>query len=221
LIAAGRHVISPYPFDPSNATLALIYVAVFLAVWLIHQVHCLCWKAWARERGFAPQQLRLFSFGSGYFWKAWAVLAAGLCLIFALNNVLTSSPGSGGPRQGSQIGGYLPTEPDYYVGRKYSAVSPTGDSIFITSVMLTNGQMTVKGHYNLTSHDKAALGLYITGPTPRASEDATQQMTISKGEGDFELVHSHLVQGMPHVSMYAGGQSFVTLNFGKPATLIW
>lgn len=35
-----------------------------------------------------------------------------------------------------------------------------------------------------------------------------------KGRGDFELIDSHLVPGLPHVSMYADGKSFAALYFG-------
>jgi hypothetical protein len=42
-------------------------------------------------------------------------------------------------------------------------------------------------------------------------------MQISKGRGDFELIHSHLVPGLPHVSLYADGRSFAALYFGTEA----
>jgi multisubunit Na+/H+ antiporter MnhB subunit len=95
---------------------------------------------------------------------------------------------------------------------------PKGDFIEITSVERTPEQMTVKGHYNLVSHESAELALYITaensGPTPT---DAEQEMQISQGHGDFELIHSHLVTGLPHVSMYADGKPFAALYFGTQA----
>ena len=91
---------------------------------------------------------------------------------------------------------------------------PKGDSIEITSVERTKEQMTVKGHYNLVSHDYATLALYITSTNGNVPEDATQRMEISKGRGDFELTHRHLVPGWPHVSMYADGNSFAALYFG-------
>jgi predicted Ser/Thr protein kinase len=95
---------------------------------------------------------------------------------------------------------------------------PKGDSIEITAVERTPERMAIKGHYNLVSHESAELALYIT--TSRnisVPEDASQRMEISKGRGDFELVDSHLVPGLPHVSMYADGESFAALYFGTPA----
>jgi hypothetical protein len=94
---------------------------------------------------------------------------------------------------------------------------PHGDSIEITSVERTGTQMVVKGHYNLVSADNAELALYIT-TTNNASmpTDPKQEMQISKGRGDFDLVDSHLVLGWPHVNMYpvAGGGPFAELYFG-------
>ena len=46
-----------------------------------------------------------------------------------------------------------------YIGQAWF---PQGDSIEITSVERTPEQMSVKGHYNLVSHDNALLALYIT-----------------------------------------------------------
>jgi serine/threonine protein kinase/tetratricopeptide (TPR) repeat protein len=92
---------------------------------------------------------------------------------------------------------------------------PDGDSIEITSVDRTQDRMAVKGYYNLVSHKSAELALYITTSTNiSVPEDASQRMEISKGRGDFELVDSHLVPGLPHVSMYADGESFAALYFG-------
>ena len=74
--------------------------------------------------------------------------------------------------------------------------------------------MTVKGHYNLVSHDNALLALYITTTNYiRVPTDSSQQMQISKGRDDFELIDSHLVPGLPHVLMYADGQSFADNYF--------
>jgi serine/threonine protein kinase len=95
---------------------------------------------------------------------------------------------------------------------------PQGDSIEITSVMRNEKEMTVKGHYNLVSHDNALLALYITTMNAiRVPTDSTQQMQISKGRGDFELIDSNLVPGLPHVSMYADGKPFAAVYFGTKA----
>jgi hypothetical protein len=40
---------------------------------------------------------------------------------------------------------------------------------------------------------------------------------ISKGSGDFELVHSNLFPGLPHISMYGNGHPFASIYFGNAA----
>ncbi|HXI68763.1 MAG TPA: DUF4019 domain-containing protein [Verrucomicrobiae bacterium] len=96
---------------------------------------------------------------------------------------------------------------------------PKGDDIEITSVERTENQMTVRGHYNLISHDQASLALYITTSTniPGVHEGPKQTLQISKGQGDFELTDPNLVPGLPHVSMYADGESFAAIYFGTKA----
>lgn len=56
--------------------------------------HFLCSTAWSRERGFAPEQLRLFSFSRGNLWKGCAVLTVGLGLIIAQTRLFTRLSGS-------------------------------------------------------------------------------------------------------------------------------
>jgi serine/threonine protein kinase len=65
--------------------------------------HFLCSTTWARERGFRPEHLRLFSFSRGNLWKVCAVLAVGLGLIFALDKAFTSYLGLGSSPQPNQI----------------------------------------------------------------------------------------------------------------------
>ncbi len=105
-----------------------------------------------------------------------------------------------------------------YIGQTWF---PQGDSIEITSVDRTPEKMVVKGRYNLVSHDNALLALYITTSTNKpVPEDASQRMQISKGQGDFELIHPYLkkaLPGLPHVSMYADGHPFASLYFGNQA----
>jgi hypothetical protein len=105
-----------------------------------------------------------------------------------------------------------------YIGQTWF---PKGDSIEIISVGRTPEQMIVKGHYNLVSHDHALLALYITSTNRNVPEDATQRTEISKGRGDFKLIHPYLqnaLPGLPHVSMYgADGHPFVSLYFGNKA----
>jgi hypothetical protein len=99
-----------------------------------------------------------------------------------------------------------------YVGQTWF---PNGDSIEITSVERSNDRMTVKGHYNLVSSEKALLALYVTSSINSGMpQDSSQRTNISKGHGDFQLTHSHLVPGLPHVSMYAKGRDFAALYFG-------
>ena len=103
----------------------------------------------------------------------------------------------------------------FYIGQAWF---PHGDSIEITSVERTENQMTVKGHYNLISHDNAELALYITTTNDAAMPTAsTQKMEIPKGNGDFELSDPKFVPGLPHVSMFADGKPFAALYFGTQA----
>ncbi len=105
-----------------------------------------------------------------------------------------------------------PPPTDFFIGQKYF---PEGDSIEITAVERAADTMKVKGHYDLVSHEQASLALYITSSDTNASpEGVNQTMTISKGHGDFELIHPHVVPGMPHVSMYADTAPFAALYFG-------
>jgi serine/threonine protein kinase len=99
-----------------------------------------------------------------------------------------------------------------YIGQTYF---PLGDSIEITSVNRSPDWMEVKGSYNLVSHDRAMLALYLTTTNQSGPEDAAQQTQITKGRGNFDLIHSNLVPGLPHVSMFADGKSFAALYFGN------
>ncbi len=93
---------------------------------------------------------------------------------------------------------------------------PEGDSIEITKVVRSANRLMAKGHYHLVSHDQATLALYITTTNDiGVLTDSRQTMQIPKGSGDFELVHTHLVPGLPHVSMYADGHSFAGVYFGN------
>ena len=102
-----------------------------------------------------------------------------------------------------------------YIGQTWF---PGGDSIQITSVERTPSRMVVKGSYNLVSHDSAQLALYITTTNfALVPTDPKQWMQITKGRGDFELTHPHLVAGLPHISMYADGHPFAAFYFGTKA----
>jgi type II secretory pathway pseudopilin PulG len=107
---------------------------------------------------------------------------------------------------------------NFYIGQTWF---PQGDSIEITSVERNETRMIVKGHYHLVSQDNAQLALNITSTNkPNAADtadDDSQHNQISRGDGDFELMHFHLAPGLPHVSMYAGGHPFASLYFGTQA----
>ena len=91
---------------------------------------------------------------------------------------------------------------------------PYGDSIEITSVERTGNQMTVQGRYNLVSHDAAALDLYVTTTNSDSPQNPGQSMSVTNGNGVFQLTDTHVIPGLPHVSMYADGRSFAALYFG-------
>jgi hypothetical protein len=59
--------------------------------------------------------------------------------------------------------------------------------------------------------------LYITSTNKNVPEDAKQRMQIPNGHGSFELTDSHVVPGLPHISMSADGKSFAALCFGTKA----
>jgi hypothetical protein len=102
-----------------------------------------------------------------------------------------------------------------YIGQSWF---PRGDSITISKVYRTRDRLVVEGHYDLVSGDQARLALHLTSTNAakntKAPEDSLQEMRISNGQGDFKLFHSLLVPGLPHLSMYADGQSFADLFFG-------
>jgi serine/threonine protein kinase len=104
------------------------------------------------------------------------------------------------------------TPSNFSIGQAYF---PRGDSIEITSVERNEDQITVHGHYHLVSADNATLTLNITTRAPsHHSQDPKQSLEIVNGEGDFELIHSHVEPGMPHVNMYYSGRPFAELYFG-------
>lgn len=100
----------------------------------------------------------------------------------------------------------------FYIGQSNC---PYGDSIEITSVERTRDQMTVRGHYNLVSADNATLALNLTGGTTNSVADPRQWIPVSKGSGDFMLIHPLPGAGLPYVSLYAAdGHNFADLYFG-------
>jgi len=102
-----------------------------------------------------------------------------------------------------------------YVGQAWF---PEGDSIELTSVERTPEHMTVRGHYNLVSHDGAKLAFYVTTTNKNVPGGNGEERPISKGRGDFTLFYLPPISGLPHVSMYsADGHCFASLYFGSQA----
>jgi hypothetical protein len=79
--------------------------------------------------------------------------------------------------------------------------------------------MVVTGHYQLVSAESATLTVSSDmDPRGREPRQAQQQMFISKGKGDFTLIHSATVRGLPHLEMLsAKGQVLAELYFGTQA----
>ena len=100
-----------------------------------------------------------------------------------------------------------------YIGQAWF---PQGDLIEITAVGRNENLLTVAGRYNLVSHERATLRLYITTTNKNAGEGKSTPLEIARGRGDFALAYGPLVAGLPHVSMYPvqGGESFASLYFG-------
>ena len=100
-----------------------------------------------------------------------------------------------------------------------------GDSIFIHEVLSTSGdfrngdKLVVRGEYQLASHPKAALCLFITtrGPSGGTPVSPRQKVEIVAGRGSFELQHEIQYAGTLHVSFYPlpSGSSFGGVYFGE------
>jgi serine/threonine protein kinase/tetratricopeptide (TPR) repeat protein len=112
----------------------------------------------------------------------------------------------------------LRSRDSFYVGQTWF---PQGDSIEITSVERSADRMVVKGRYNLISRDEALLTLYVTSANRSSwSDDPRQSREITRGHGEFELIHPHLaavLPGLPHVSMYGDRKPFASVYFGTAA----
>ena len=79
--------------SPGNWIVASVFGILFVvSLPMLHRMmrQFLCSTGWARERGFTPEQLRLFSFCRGNLWKGIGVLAVGLLLIFAQHKAMIS-----------------------------------------------------------------------------------------------------------------------------------
>jgi tRNA A-37 threonylcarbamoyl transferase component Bud32 len=137
---------------------------------------------------------------SKYLWKCGALTLAALVVFLVIEDFKSN---------------HLHFIRSDYIGQTWF---PGGDSIEITSVVRIKDRLMAKGHYNLVSHDSAQLALFITTTNSETtSVEPRQTLNITKGAGDFELVHTHPVPGLPHVSMYADGHPFASLYFGTKA----
>ena len=100
-----------------------------------------------------------------------------------------------------------------------------GDSIVIHEVLSTSGdfrngdKLVVRGEYQLASHPKAALCLFITtrGPSGGTPVSPRKKVEIVAGRGSFELQHEIQYAGALHVSFYPlpSGSSFGGVYFGE------
>ncbi len=200
---------APAPYNNWKLALAVCGVGfAFYPVWykMMWELHCS--TEWARARGIKPASLRKFSFSRRNIGKA--LILCAVCILVAFGIQLMISIHFGVPE-------LLSHDNSFYIGQ---TSFPKGDSIEISSVQRTKEQMVVKGHYNLVSADNARLCLFITTLSTNSTPiDSRQCMQISKGRGDFELTHPHVVPGLPHLNMYPikGGGPFAELYFETQA----
>ena len=99
-----------------------------------------------------------------------------------------------------------------------------GDAIVIREVVSTSGDLrlgdkvVVRGDYQLQSHAKAALCLFITtrGPSRATAVLPQQRVEVAAGRGHFELQHELHDAGALHISFYPlpSGSSFGGVYFG-------
>jgi hypothetical protein len=103
-----------------------------------------------------------------------------------------------------------------------------GDQIVIRDVLATSTNLTagdkvvVRGRYELKSHDKAKLCLYLTSKSGGNEPDVpTQSRDITSGSGEFELSEPVRQPGYLHLSFYrtAGGTDFGCVYFGTEAQM--
>jgi serine/threonine protein kinase len=210
---------------PGSWLVASVIAALFFASlqpWFRLQRRFLYSTAWAKEHGYTAGQVKLFSFSPRNLW--YVLLFAGVVILLAFGqprlftrlsgiSELTASLKEDAARTKELTAQLAAQDKSFYIGQTNF---PLGDSIEITSLVRTKDRLMAKGHYHLVSADSARLALYITTTNDiGVLTDSRQQMQISKGSGDFELVHTHLVPGLPHVSMYADGNPFAGIYFGN------
>jgi len=222
-------LIKSFP-SPGNWIIASVFAIIFVVtVPMLSRIQrqFLCSTSWAKGQGFAPEHLKLFSLRGENSWRALLYAGVAILLIFGQAMLFTHLSGTREmtaslketaaqtKRLHAQIVQNENNKSDY-IGQTWF---PRGDSIELTSVERTETRMVVKGHYELVSADSALLEVHITTTNSTGPQGPKQSLRISKGRRDFELIHPHVVPGLPHVNMYpvGGGPSFAELYFGTKA----
>lgn len=111
-----------------------------------------------------------------------------------------------------------------------AAEFPSGDAIVIQEVSSTTGDfspgavVTVRGRYSLVSRGTGHLYLGTTTrePVPGRRDSPTEQVTVQRGAGQFELQHEVPAPGFLHVTFYdpQTHQPFGGQYFGKGDSLL-
>src|SRR5579859_2662263 len=103
-----------------------------------------------------------------------------------------------------------------------------GDQIVIQDVLATSTNLTagdrvvVRGRYELKSHQKAKLCLYLTSRSAGDGSDVpTRSKEITSGSGEFELSEPVRHPGYLHLSFYriTGGTDFGCIYFGTESQM--
>ena len=82
--------------DPGIWIVFSVFVILFIICFpigarMLRQL--LCSTAWAKQRGYKPEQFRIFYFRGNNLWKGLGVLLAGLLLAFCLSKLFTRLSG--------------------------------------------------------------------------------------------------------------------------------
>jgi serine/threonine protein kinase len=213
--SVGIHQLSPGSYEPATRILFATFtlgVSTIISLLLDLIVVWLVWRA-VNRRVVPPVQK------PDRFWRWFAVAVFAIIAIPILISIVGLLAAIAIPnfiKTRAMLNPQIEFFKSDYIGQMSF---PKGDWIQITSVVRTKDRLMAKGHYNLVSADSAKLALYITTTNDiLVATEARQVLQISKGSGEFELVHTHLVPGLPHVTMYStNGQGFAGIYFGNQA----